>query len=269
MKPTPLRFDFCPASLALSAAAFAALLIAAFPAHAASWEGTHDFSSGISPIDWAVHQANAGQMTVEGANGHSSFLVPPSTTALQNAYLVSPGTPTAAEDWMVEITGHNAAGYSLNGDSQLQLAVYHTTSIGYRIAMVVEKAAGGALMFNVKHRISCADSSVFHADALATVYYLIGTPGWGPTYAGRPTAPWMLPYPVILGNTSSFGVQTNAFGFFISSASNATVVVDASTTITSPIWSPVTTNTLVHGTSYFSDPDWANYPTRFCRVRSL
>jgi len=50
----------------------------------------------------------------------------------------------------------------------------------------------------------------------ATVNYLPGTTGWGLTFAGRPTAPWLLPDPVILNSGSSFGVQTNGFGFVIS-----------------------------------------------------
>jgi hypothetical protein len=30
----------------------------------------------------------------------------------------------------------------------------------------------------------------------------------------------------------------------------------------------LSTNALVNGWSYFSDPQWANYPARFYRVRS-
>jgi hypothetical protein len=36
-------------------------------------------------------------------------------------------------------------------------------------------------------------SGVFDADNKATVYYLPGTTGWGPTFGGRPTALWVLP----------------------------------------------------------------------------
>ena len=154
MKTNPLRSDLRPLPAFLASAALTMILWTVPPAHAASWEGIDDFSSGISPINWTIVSPNTGQMSVAGANGHASFLVPASSTASQSAYIAWPGTPSAAEDWAVEITGHNSAGYSLNGDSQLQLAVYHTTSIGYRIAMVVEKDTGGTLMFNVKHRIN-------------------------------------------------------------------------------------------------------------------
>lgn len=66
----------------------------------------------------------------------------------------------------------------------------------------------------------------------------------------------------------SFGVLTNRFGFNITGASGLVVVVQASTNLTQPVWVPVSTNTLTGGTSYFSDPQWTNYPGRFYRLRS-
>jgi hypothetical protein len=101
-----------------------------------------------------------------------------------------------------------------------------------------------------------------------TVYYLPGTTGWGSTFSGRPTAPWVLPYPVMLTTPPSFGVGTNGYGFIISWATNASVVVEACTDLAHPTWSPVGTNALVEGWSYFSDPQWTNYASRFYRLRS-
>jgi hypothetical protein len=95
----------------------------------------------------------------------------------------------------------------------------------------------------------------------ATVYYLPGTTGWGSTFAGIPTALWSLPYPVILN--SSVGVRSNQFGFTVSWATNDSVVVEATTDLKNPNWSPVTTNTLSGGTFYFTDALWTNYPSRF------
>jgi uncharacterized delta-60 repeat protein len=66
----------------------------------------------------------------------------------------------------------------------------------------------------------------------------------------------------------SFGVRTNQFGFNINWASGMVVVVEACTNLAHPIWSPVGTNTLISGSSYFSDPAWTNYPGRFYRLRS-
>jgi hypothetical protein len=101
----------------------------------------------------------------------------------------------------------------------------------------------------------------------ATVYYLPGTTGWGPTFGGRPTAPWLLPYPLILNNNPGFGVQTNGFGFIISWATNVPVVVEACS-LADPKWIPLQTNTLTGGSCYFSDPAWTNYPVRCYRLRS-
>jgi hypothetical protein len=101
-----------------------------------------------------------------------------------------------------------------------------------------------------------------------TVYYLPGTLGWSSTFAGRPTALWYLPNPLILNQGPGFGVQSNHLGFTVSWATNVSVVVEACTNLSNPVWMPVSTNTLVSGTSYFSDPQRANLPARFYRLRS-
>jgi len=108
-------------------------------------------------------------------------------------------------------------------------------------------------------------SSVFDSDNNATVYYLPGTTGWGTTFAGLPTVLWK---PQVQTTDASFGVRTNQFGFNINWASGQIVVVEACTDLANPLWSPVGTNTLTSGSSYFSDPDWTNYPSRFYRLRS-
>jgi hypothetical protein len=99
----------------------------------------------------------------------------------------------------------------------------------------------------------------------ATAYYLPGTTVWDSTFAGIPTALWTLPYPLILNN--NLGVRSNQFGFTVSWATNLSVVVEASTDLNNPKWSPLTTNALSGGTFYFSDPQWGNYPSQFYRVR--
>jgi len=101
----------------------------------------------------------------------------------------------------------------------------------------------------------------------ATVYHLPGTTGWGTTFGDRPTALWVLSYPLILNNGPSFGVQAG-FSFVISWATNISVVVEASTSLANPAWVPVGTNILTDGASYFSDPQWTNHPARFYRLRS-
>jgi hypothetical protein len=99
----------------------------------------------------------------------------------------------------------------------------------------------------------------------ATVYYLPDATGWSNTFAGLPTVLWN---PLIQTADSSFGVRNHQFGFNVTWASGQTVLVEACTNFSNPIWLPVSTNTLTGGTSYFSDPQWSNYPSRFYRLRS-
>jgi len=106
---------------------------------------------------------------------------------------------------------------------------------------------------------------VFEGSPNATVYYLQGSTGWGPTFGGRPTALWR---PQLQANDNGFGIRTNRFGFNITWASGRVVVVEACTDLGQPIWSPVGTNMLADGSSHFSDPMRTNYPTRFYRLRS-
>jgi len=107
--------------------------------------------------------------------------------------------------------------------------------------------------------------SVFSGDNNATVYYLPGTTGWTSTCGGRPTVLWN---PHVQSSGASFGVRTNRFGFTITGPTNLVIVVEARTNLANHTWSPVGTNILTGGSSYFSDPQWTNYPARFYRLRS-
>lgn len=61
--------------------------------------------------------------------------------------------------------------------------------------------------------------------------------------------------------------RSQGFQFTISWGTNTSVVVvEASTNLHD--WTPVSTNTLVNGTSAFVDSAWTNYPHRFYRLRS-
>lgn len=112
-----------------------------------------------------------------------------------------------------------------------------------------------------------ADSTAFNYSSGA-VYYLPGTSGWGTSLAGLPTAPWYLPSPLILNNTVRLQAPDNHFGFTVSWATNATVVVEACTNLNQPNWQSVQTNWLTAGTNYFTDPARTNFSNRFFRVRS-
>lgn len=145
-------------------------------------------------------------------------------------------------------------------------------TIGRSISVIGDNAFGSCPnlthVFFKGNAPSLAHPLALFNDSNATIYYLPGTADWGPTLAGRPTAPWLLPNPIILNFGSAFGVQTNRFGFIISWATNVSVVVEACTNLSNLSWEPMHTNTLTSGWSYFTDPDWTNYSGRYYRLRS-
>jgi hypothetical protein len=109
---------------------------------------------------------------------------------------------------------------------------------------------------------------VFQGAQEGTIYRLPGTTGWGPTFGGRRTALWLRPSPTILTTAFTLGIQTNSYGFTVSWATNALVLVEASPNLTNPVWSALTANALTAGTFLFSDPEWRKHPSQFYRVHS-
>jgi hypothetical protein len=110
-----------------------------------------------------------------------------------------------------------------------------------------------------------ADATVFEDDP-GTVFHIPGTTGWTDSFGGLPTSQWTLTGPLI--RSSSAAMQGNQFGFTIVWATNLPVVVEACTNLTKPAWQPVQTNSLNNGTCDFIDPQGANHPARYYRVRS-
>ena len=112
------------------------------------------------------------------------------------------------------------------------------------------------------------------------VYYLPGTSGWGSTFGGDSafgsgiaygavnTALWNLSNPTILDGGANFGVRNHQLSFTVSWATNATVVVEACTNLSNPVWQPLQTNAITTGSFQFTDPQWTNHPGRFYRVRT-
>jgi hypothetical protein len=107
-------------------------------------------------------------------------------------------------------------------------------------------------------------SEVFYKATNAVIYCLPGTAGWETTFGDRPTALWL---PRVQTGDASLGVRTNQFGFNILWADGMSIVVEACTDPANPIWTPLQTNTLTGDTVYFSDPQWADFPARFYRLR--
>ena len=68
---------------------------------------------------------------------------------------------------------------------------------------------------------------------------------------------------------ASFGFLTNRFGFNMTSPTNQSVVVEATTNLGAPLWTPLKTNSVGPNGVYFSDPNWQQFPTRIYRLRTL
>jgi hypothetical protein len=97
-----------------------------------------------------------------------------------------------------------------------------------------------------------------------TTYYLPGSTGWSYNFWGYPSGPpAVLWNPLIQARGANFGVHNNHFGFAITNSANLTVVVEACTNLSSPVWTPLQTVTLTNGSFYFSESFQLNTARRF------
>jgi hypothetical protein len=109
------------------------------------------------------------------------------------------------------------------------------------------------------------DLFAFFLAGKATVYYLPWTSNWGTGTGEMPTAVWQ---PRMLTTDDMFGVINDEFGFNISWANDLIVEVEASDDLSDPdAWETLATVPRVDGLGYFSDPDGADHPGRFYRLR--
>ncbi|HEY5041784.1 MAG TPA: leucine-rich repeat domain-containing protein [Verrucomicrobiae bacterium] len=102
--------------------------------------------------------------------------------------------------------------------------------------------------------------AAFVDDDNVTVYYMPGVTGWDGTGA-------VLWNPQAQTGDASFGVKANQFGFNITGTANIPILVEACASL-GDAWVPLQTLSLTNGSVYFSDPQWANYPSRFYRLSS-
>jgi len=127
-------------------------------------------------------------------------------------------------------------------------------------------ASGSLIAAYFQGNAPSGDGPAFLSNPETTAYYLPGTMGWGTNFGGAATALWYQPQPQVLSFEPSFGLQNGQFGFTISWATNADVIVQACTNLSSPAWIPLITNALGSGTNYFCDSKWVNYRSRYYRV---
>ena len=146
----------------------------------------------------------------------------------------------------------NQFGFNIIGTSGMSTVVEACTSLDYPVwsPVATNTLTGSSYLFRD------SNWAIYPAR-----FYRLGAA----TYGGLPVALWN---PQIQTGDARFGVRTNRFGFNITGNSNLVVVVEACTNLTSAIWSPVSTNTLSGGSSYFSDLQWTNYARRFYRLHS-
>ncbi len=107
-------------------------------------------------------------------------------------------------------------------------------------------------------------SSAFRGDK-ATVYYLLGSTGWSgyDAISGLSTVLWNA---TIQANGAGLGVSNNQFGFDITGTPNITVVVEATTDLSVPDWTPLQTLALTNGPFHFSEPYHAATLARYYRL---
>lgn len=103
---------------------------------------------------------------------------------------------------------------------------------------------------------------VFYGEFGAIYYYLSDSSTWT-AFGSNNGYTVVLWNPLIQANGANFGVRNNHFGFNITGTNDFTVVVEACTNLASPVWVPLSTNTLTNGSCYFNDPQGTSYPTRF------
>jgi hypothetical protein len=97
-----------------------------------------------------------------------------------------------------------------------------------------------------------------------TLYYLPRTTGWSSRIDGLPAVLWN---PQIQTSDGSFGVRGNEFGFNIIGTIDIPIAIEICTNLAIQSWAPRQNFTLTNGLSYFSDPQWTNYPDGFYRIR--
>jgi len=96
-----------------------------------------------------------------------------------------------------------------------------------------------------------------------TVYYYVGTSGWGETFGGRPTAA-LTPAPLTV--IPLYDYQTKIFGLRITGEPNVPVTITAKNNIALDTWKTIYTTNLTSGQIEFYDPDSPKQSMQFYRV---
>jgi hypothetical protein len=224
-----------------------------------------------------------GNATFYNCTGLSKIVIPNGVTFIGNgefenctslASVVIPGSATyigyiaftnctSLSSVIIANGTTNIGNRAFAGCSSLTNLIFPKSVTG--LGTYVFKSCGNLREIYFKGNAPSADLTVFNGVSNATVYYLPGTTGWGTSFGGLPTALWK---PRIQTSDDHFGARTNQFGFNIAWTSDRAVVVEGCTNLADPVWSPLQTNILTGDSTYFSDPEWTNCPSRHYRLRS-
>ena len=222
------------------------------------------FTGPPTPVPFTYTVAN-GSITITGYTGPGGAVTVPSEIDCLPVTRI--GLAAFSGTSVTSVTIPDSVSY-IGDDAFWYCLVLTNVYIGSGVTEILSGAFDScSLLTSVyfKGNAPIAGLSLFWDDNEATVYYLPGTTGWGPTFVGRPTVLWN---PLPQTGAVSFGWPTNPFGFGITGNSNLLIVVEGCTNLGNPLWSALATNLLGNGACYFSDPRWTNYPYRFYRIRS-
>lgn len=228
--------------------------------------GNNAFASCLSLTNISVNSTNSAYSSLNGVlfdKPQTVLIEYPAGLASSN-YLVPTGARTISDDAFYGASGINSVTIPGSVNS------IGNDAFAYCTALATVYFAGNAP--NV-------GKFAFYQTAFGSgviIYYLPGTTGWsafstalGPSLAASMF--WYLAGPEILNFEPSFGVHNAQFGFTISWATNATLIVDACSNLSNPIWLPIATNIILaatNGTANFTDPQWTNFATRFYRLQT-
>lgn len=95
---------------------------------------------------------------------------------------------------------------------------------------------------------SCDSRFVLSSNALYGTASSGGSSGGGVVF-GLTVLPQII-------NQGNFGIQSNAFGFDFTGISNQTAVIEFSTNLSPPVWSPLQTNLPIGAPLHFSDTNF-------------
>lgn len=128
--------------------------------------------------------------------------------------------------------------------------------------------------FDLKHLFFEGDAPLVNEQfglggGATTVFYLPGATGWGASHGKLPTQLWN---PAIATGEAGFGLDGDRLQFVLTgnnpASAGARLVVEAASDLSSPLWTPVSTNVLAaDGTTPFADPEAATSPSRVYRFR--